>query len=72
MQTTRGLFIPRVLWGPQSYATQGLRTVVLRVLGKGVFKGRNHNSRGWGGNCWKITKIPVKSHEEVESQDSFL
>jgi hypothetical protein len=42
-------------------------------LGKWVFKGRNHNSREWGGCCWKIPKIPVKSHEEVEviSQDSF-
>jgi hypothetical protein len=31
---------------------------------KGVFKGRNHNSRRWEGRCWKIPKIPVKSHKE--------
>jgi hypothetical protein len=39
-------------------------------LGKGVFKGRNHNSRRWGGYCWKIPKIPVKSYKEVQSHKS--
>ncbi|EDL00487.1 mCG1042580, partial [Mus musculus] len=36
-------------------------------LSKGVFKGRNHNSRRWEGRCWKIPKIPHKSHKEVQS-----
>jgi hypothetical protein len=33
-------------------------------------KKKTHNSRGWGGCCWKIPKIPVKSHEEVQSHKS--
>ena len=42
----------------------------LEIRGKGVFKGRSHNSRKWGGRCWKIPKIPVKSHKEVQSHKS--
>jgi hypothetical protein len=44
------------------------QTVEPRVAGEGVFKGKKkkHNSRVWGGRYWKIPKIPVKSHEEVE------
>jgi hypothetical protein len=31
---------------------------------------RNHNSRKWEGHCWKIPKIPLKSHKEVQSHRS--
>jgi hypothetical protein len=41
-------------------------TVGSEEQGKGVFKGNNHNSRGWGGRYWKIPKISVKSHEDKE------
>jgi hypothetical protein len=37
---------------------------------RGYLKEKNQNSREWGGHCWEIPKIPVKSHEEVQSHKS--
>ena len=37
---------------------------------RGYLKEKNHNSRRWEGRCWKIPKIPVKSHKEVQSHMS--
>jgi hypothetical protein len=70
MQTTRGLYIPGALWGPQLYTPlRGRGPWTLISWGRRYLKEKKkpHNPRGWGGHYWKIPKIPLKSHDEVES-----
>jgi hypothetical protein len=64
MQTARGLLFQECSRAHSHTPCTDRGPWHLEYLGKGVFKGRNHNSRGWGGRCWKIPKIPVKSHED--------
>jgi hypothetical protein len=67
MQTARGLLFQECSQSHSHTPHRGRGPWRPEYLGKGVFKERNHSSRGWGGCCWKIPKIPVKSHEEVQS-----
>jgi hypothetical protein len=60
MQTTRGLLF-QAHFGAHNSApcrSRGLRSP--KYLGKGVFKGRNHNSRGWEGCVGKYQKYQLK------------
>jgi hypothetical protein len=58
MQTTRGLFIPGLLWGPQSYTMP-------RSCERGYLKEKNTTQGSKEGVIGKCQNIPVKNHKGV-------
>jgi hypothetical protein len=66
MQISRGLLFKSALRAHSHTPHRGRGLWLAEYLGEGVFKGKKHNSRGWGGRCWKIQKIAVKSHKGVD------
>ena len=70
LQTARGLLFKSAL-GPTVIHHAGVEDRgAPSSWVRGYLKKKNHNSRRREGRCWKIPKIPVKSHKEVQSHKS--
>lgn len=72
---TQGLLIERtgtIVLGLRLVSLTGVEEFDPEQLGKGIFKGENHNLRGQGRRHWKIPKLPVENPKGGTSYFSRL